>query len=227
MRLAKWGYGELLLMLLTSLAVGSVLWHAHPSHWASLAPLPLLLVGIWFFRDPERTIPDGDELVVSPADGKVVDIEQVDEPHYIGGPALRVGIFLSPLDVHVNRAPVQGTVEFRHYRPGRFLTAYHPNAHRENECTALGIRMGAVLPRGGPKARATWPILVKQIAGIVARRIVCAAEVGDRIEKGERFGMIKFGSRTELYIPVAAGLELAVKVGDRVKGGQTVVGRLP
>jgi phosphatidylserine decarboxylase len=212
-RLAKWGWGELLIMFLAAGALSLTLSRLHP--WAAAVPLPFLLVGVWFFRDPHRTIPSDPQAVVSPADGRVLDIEEVDEPAYIGGRALRVGIFLSPLNVHVNRAPLGGVVEFRHYRPGKFLAAYNKNAIEDNESLALGL-----VTDGGMR------LLVKQITGVLARRIVCDADVGARLEKGQRYGMIKFGSRTELYLPIDADFELALKIGDRVAGGETVMGRL-
>ena len=159
-----------------------------------------------FFRDPERRIPDGEGLVVSPADGKVVSIADING-------AKRVSIFLSPLDVHINRVPVAGKVEEIRYQPGQFLAAYKEEASEQNEQNALKIvdSQGRVFG-------------VIQIAGVLARRIVCWAKRGDTLKRGERFGLIMFGSRTDLYLP--AGCSVEISEGQRVKGGETILGRL-
>lgn len=190
-----------------------------PAPWTWSAALPLL---IWayllvFFRDPPRTIPQGADLLVSPADGVVTDITDLDTAEFLEQPAVRVGIFLSVIDVHVNRCPCAAEVAYLAYRRGEFLDARSTDATHRNEANAMGL----VCPQwGGLK------ILVRQIAGLIARRIVCAVAVGDRLEAGRRYGMIKFGSRTELIVPKSAGFTPAVKVGDRVKGGSTVLGRV-
>jgi phosphatidylserine decarboxylase len=184
--------------------------------WIGVLPVALALFWASFYRDFERTIPQGPELVVSPADGTVTDVVEVDEKDYIGGRVLRVGIFLSPLNVHVNRAPVRGTVEKVLARPGKMLKAYDLRAIDENESTLLGIKTDDGLKIG-----------IRQVTGALARRIVCATTPGARLERGERYGMIKLGSRTELLVPIGAGFECQVKVGEKVTGGVTILGRLP
>jgi phosphatidylserine decarboxylase len=220
MRFAKWGTKELLLYGGGSALAGAAVAALAPGPWkAAAAPfLVLAFLVAWFFRDPERVIPSGPGILVSPADGVVADIETVPEPDYIGGEALRIGIFLSPLNVHVNRSPAAGVVGHRAYRAGRFLAAYDRRAVEENEACALGIALDA--PGGRPPVR----VVVRQVVGAAARRIVCPVEPGTRLAAGERYGMIKFGSRTELWVPVAAGFECRVKVGDRVSGGSTILG---
>jgi len=185
--------------------------------WAAIAPAVPLLFTLYFFRDPRRVSPGDENTIVSPADGKVVDIEEVDEPEVIGGKAVRVGIFLSILDVHLNRAPLAGRVNYVKYRPGKFFAAFNRKASTENESNTVGLETD-VAPGGKPLL-----LKVKQISGIIARRIVCACNEGHELARGERFGMIKFGSRTELYLPVGAA-ELAVGIGDKVRGGRTVIG---
>lgn len=175
--------------------------------------LPLFLVAAfmaYFFRDPERTTPLDPALVVSPADGRVTRVEKIspDDPH---SPTL-VSIFLSPLDVHINRSPIAGEITNVTYTKGRFLMATKDQASLVNEQNALTIH--------GDKVT----IVCKQIAGILARRIVCWKRAGDCLQMGERFGLIKFGSRTDVILPPDIIVEL--KVGDRVQGGLTVVGRV-
>jgi phosphatidylserine decarboxylase len=220
MGFAKWGRKELALYGGGAAAVAGGIALTAPGAWkAAAAPFAVLAILVaWFFRDPERTIPTGPGILVSPADGVVADIETVPEPDYIGGEALRIGIFLSPLNVHVNRSPAAGVVGHRAYRAGKFLAAYDRRAVEENEACALGIALDA--PGGKPPVR----IVVRQVVGAAARRIVCPAEPGQRLAAGERYGMIKFGSRTELWVPVAAGFACRVKVGDKVVGGETVLG---
>ena len=162
-----------------------------------------------FFRDPERAIPAVANGVLSPADGRAMSIEDALDPFV--GPSVRVAIFLSPLDVHVNRSPIAGVVTATHYTPGRFVAAYGPAAEANERCA---VRLQ------GEHARVT----VVQIAGVVARRIVCRVGSGDKLAAGERFGMIRFGSRTDCYMP--RGTEVTVRVGEHVRGGQTVIGVL-
>jgi phosphatidylserine decarboxylase len=162
-----------------------------------------------FFRDPERAIPVVANGVLAPADGRVMSVEDAVDPFV--GPAVRVAIFLSPLDVHVNRAPIAGVVADTVYTPGRFVAAYDPAAEANERCA---VRLQ------GEHARVT----VVQIAGVVARRIVCRVGPGDKLVAGERFGMIRFGSRTDCYMP--RGTEVTVRIGEHVTGGQTVVGVL-
>jgi phosphatidylserine decarboxylase len=166
----------------------------------------------FFFRDPERTAPAMPGAILAPADGRVVDVRLgVDDPFV--GSAQALSIFLSPLDVHVNRSPLAGLVVGVEYRPGAKMAAFRPEASERNERTTIAIQ--------GEAAR----VVVRQIAGVLARRIVCRVRPGDKLASGERFGLIKFGSRTDLIMP--ASVRLSVKRGDRVRGGSTVVGVLP
>ncbi len=185
--------------------------------WA-FPPLVAVPAALWafllsFFRDPERAAPEGDEKLLSPADGRVADIERVREDEFLHADALRIGIFMSIFNVHVNRAPVSGRVVFRGYRRGKFRNAMGAAASRENECALVGIER----PGGGR-------VLVKQVAGLIARRIVCECVEGDDLQRGQRFGMVKFGSRLEVYVPANEAFRLAVAAGDRVRGGATVLG---
>ncbi len=202
--LAAWAAGALLMWALFRF-----------THWRVFivagAVFGLLLVfTLYFFRDPERIVPEGSHRIVSPADGQIVDISEVEEASFMGGKAVRVAIFLSVWDVHVNRVPVDGRVTYCSYRKGEFRKAFEPEASAVNERMEIGIE--------SPAGR----FLVRQIAGIIARRIVCRVREGDAVDRGARFGMIKFGSRTELFLP--AGVTLRVKTGERVKGGETIIG---
>lgn len=174
--------------------------------------LALLVWALMFFRDPSRQTPQDNRLLVAPADGKITDIETVDQSEFIAGPVLRIGIFLSIFDVHINRAPCRATVETITYRKGRYLNALNPLSGQLNESNTL-VLMRANEPRGR--------LAVRQISGAIARRIVCAAREGQELAPGERFGMIKFGSRTELYVPANAKIACLVRVGDRVRAGTT------
>lgn len=182
-------------------------------HWlTALCALALFFV-FYFFRDPDRPVPAGDDVVVAAADGVVSDIIERDELEVTRKPGVRVGIFLSVFDVHVNRAPVAGKIVHSVRHEGHFYDARDPRASELNECRTWGFEN----PRAGI-------VVVRQITGLIARRIVDWAKVGDTVQKGERFGMIRFGSRTEIYLP--PGTEILVKVGDKVKGGETVIARL-
>lgn len=170
---------------------------------------------LWFFRDPRRFPPEGaSALILSPADGKVIEIVEEDEPLYLHERARRMSIFLSPLNVHVNRIPVDGVVEYENYYAGEYLVAWHPKASERNERSEVGMRH----PSG-------VPVLFKQIAGKVARRIVCYAKVGEGYEAGDRYGIVKFGSRMDVIVPL--DVAFSVGIGDRVAGGETVIGRIP
>lgn len=182
-------------------------------YWlTALGALALVFV-INFFRDPDRPIPAGDDVVVSAADGVVSDIIEKEEAEVTKKPSVRVGVFLSVFDVHVNRAPVAGKIVHSVRHEGHFYDARDPRASEMNEARTWGFE--------NPKAGV---VVVRQITGLIARRIVDWAKVGDTMQKGERFGMIRFGSRTEVFLPL--GSEILVKVGDRVKGGETVIARL-
>ncbi|MDB5290968.1 MAG: phosphatidylserine decarboxylase [Phycisphaerales bacterium] len=188
--------------------------------WWPLAVLvlPILVWLFAFFRDPNRAIPADEDLMVSPADGKVSDITEIaDDPH-LGGPAVRVGIFLSVFNVHVNRSPCDARVLRSIYKEGKFINAMsHARASDENESNTI------VLGEPGSDR----PIaVVKQIVGLIARRIIFAAKEGDILTRGQRIGMIKFGSRTELSIPLSLAPEIKVKVGQTVRGGADIIARL-
>ncbi len=182
--------------------------------WKSTATVSLVLTlfVLFFFRDPERTVPGGKGMVVSPADGKVIVIKDIYEPAYLKQEVKQISIFLSVFNVHVNRAPIGGTIEVVKYNPGKFHVASVDKASLDNEQTSM------VIAAGKDK------ILVKQIAGLIARRIVCYATPGDTIKTGERYGLIRFGSRVDIFLPKTA--EIRVRLGDRVKGAQDVIGVL-
>lgn len=176
-----------------------------------------LLFTLYFFRDPERTPPieavEG-KLLLAPADGKVVEIKDVEETLYLKGPARQLSIFLSPLNVHVNRVPATGVIEFDQYVAGDYLVAWHPKASEKNERSQLGM-----MHESGTK------ILFKQIAGAVARRIVYHVTVGDTLKAGDRFGIVKFGSRMDVIVPPHVTFD--VSIGETVRAGETVLARLP
>lgn len=172
-----------------------------------------LLFTLYFFRDPERVPPPGDHIAVSPADGLVTTIDEVEEPEFLGKKVRRIGIFLSVLDVHVNRAPLAGEVTHSEFKPGKFLDARNPESSFLNQSRSWIFK--------GPVAT----VMVKQITGAIARRICPWAVVGDKLQRGERFGMIRFGSRTELFFPLEA--EVLVQPGDRVRGGETPLAKFP
>lgn len=192
--------------------IAAVLWYYSFYLW-SLIPMVLALFSAFFFRNPQRAALPDRGLVFSPADGRILEINQVQENLYMEGEALQIRIFLSLFDVHINRIPIKGRVEWVEKRGGLFLPAYKPEAADKNACNRLGI-----LSDYGR-------ILVVQITGLIARRIVCWAKPGDDFESGERFGLIRFGSCTELYLPASA--QITIAVGDKVKGGETVVARFP
>jgi phosphatidylserine decarboxylase len=178
-------------------------------------PLLIALCGLilYFFRDPDRCPPNGENLVLSPADGKVVLIQSADENEYIKGPVTQISIFLSPLDVHVNRNPVSGDLEYVKYYPGKYLMAWEDHASDENERAHFGV-----------KHKTGIKILFKQITGFLARRIVYHIREGDKLEAGVRFGIMKFGSRMDILIP--HGAIIKVKEGDRTTAGESIIAEL-
>jgi phosphatidylserine decarboxylase len=184
--------------------------------WLALAPAVIGLLILWFFRNPRRMAPAGAGLVVAPADGLVVAITELPHEPFLGGPAVEIGIFLSVFDVHINRVPVAARVIGLTYRRGKFLNALLPASARENE------RLSVRLEENEPPHRR---FIVRQIAGAIARRIVCWLKPGDELARGEVLGMIKLGSRTELVLPREAGLEVLVKKGQRVWAGTSVLAR--
>jgi phosphatidylserine decarboxylase len=175
----------------------------------------LTIIALWvayFFRDPERTGPRGDQLVIAPADGKVLLIQEVDEPAFMGGKTVRVSIFMNVFNVHVNRYPVSGTVKYLHYNPGKFLNAAAEKSSLENEQMSVGIET----PRGR--------VLMRQIAGLIARRIVTYSKENDHAEQGQRMGLIRFGSRVDVFVP--PGAKVLAKVGDITLAGVTTIAEL-
>jgi phosphatidylserine decarboxylase len=204
LREARW-----ILVILATLAVilGSF------SAWALWFFLLLLLCTVAFFRDPERNVPSDPKVIVAPADGTVMDIIELEETEVLKRKTRRVGIFLSIFDVHTNRAPIDGRVVYRQRRAGLFLDARRADCSEKNESMTWAFENPRVT------------IVARQITGAIARRIVAWANLGDTLNKGDRFGMIRFGSRTELYLPLNA--TVLVKVGDHVAGGSTPIARLP
>lgn len=183
------------------------------SIWLGLVFLALFLFTIAFFRDPDRKVPADPNLIVAPADGRISDIVDLDEREVLKTKTRRVGIFLSIFDVHTNRAPIDGRIIYRQHHEGLCLDARDPDCAEKNEAMTWAFENSQVT------------IVVRQLTGAIARRIVAWARVGDELKKGERFGMIRFGSRTELYLPLEA--EVLVKTGNHVFGGSTIIARLP
>jgi phosphatidylserine decarboxylase len=181
-------------------------------------PALLSILAIWvvaFFRDPIRPGPRGDRYVLAAAEGKVLQVVEVDEPMYLKERAVRITVFLSVFDVHVNRYPVNGTVELVHYNPGKFLHAADEKASLDNEQSSVGLR--------GPRGR----VLVRQIAGLIARRIVTDGKPGERAAQAGRLGLIRFGSRTDVFLPLSARATVQVKPGDKIRVGGTVLAEYP
>ena len=222
--LTKYGWPQIVFYPAMLLAFMILLYYGAspttPEWMIQLAEITLGLVLIWvlsFFRDPQREVPQDKDILLAPADGTIADIETVDEPGFIGGKALRVGIFLSIFDVHISRSPCRAKVEKITYREGQFLDARNHEAGKVNESNDLW------LTRIEPP---NFKLIVRQISGAIARRIVCRVKEGAELVSGERFGMIKFGSRTELYLPAHDGIKCLVKIGDKVKAGLTPIIKL-
>lgn len=212
----RWGLAELFLiggslLCLTLLA----LWLAW---YTAIAPAVCLALVAWFFRNPRRRIPDDPGLLVSPADGRVAEVARIEHDEFLGGPAVRIGIFLSIFNVHINRVPSRGRVIELRYHPGEFLNALNPASSLRNENMWIGLE-----EEESPHRR----LVVRQIAGAIARRIVCGLRPGEVLERGQAFGMIKLGSRTELILPAAGDPHVEVRVGQAVKAGSTVLARYP
>jgi phosphatidylserine decarboxylase len=177
--------------------------------WMAVGPLFLFLFMVFFFRDPSRVIPSGEGIIVSPADGKVIQIRTKKDNEYLNEDVTEVSIFMSPLDVHVNRSPYDGTVELVKHSPGGFHAAYTDEAALKNENIAMVLRTSF------------GRVLIRQVAGFVARRAVCRVKPDDVLKRGERYGIIKFGSRVDTYLPKTA--QIKVMVGQRVKAGETIL----
>lgn len=197
------------IVLLGVLAV--VFYHVFPA--LAIIPGVLIVFILFFFRNPKRNIPKGENCIISPADGVVMEIDEVFEDRFIKGPAIRISIFLSIFNVHFNRSPLQGNVRYRYYRPGKFIPAFKSHASEINEKNFIGIESGG------------FKVMVCQITGFIARRIRCWVNEGKKLAGGELIGIIKFGSGTEIFIP--PGSHLFVQKGDKVKAGETTLGMLP
>ncbi len=210
MRFAREGHP---FMLAAWIATAAAWFLARPSGiwgWSIVAAFALLALFVtYFFRDPHRTDPEEATAVVSPADGKIIDIIEVEETTYIEGACRRITIFLSVFNVHVQRAPISGEVDHRAYFPGGYAVAWHPKASEENERASVGLRVSGS------------HVMVTQIAGLIARRIVTYPQVGDSLHRGDRIGLIRFGSRVDLFVPLH--WPLSCRVGDIVRGGESIL----
>ncbi len=218
MKFHKEGYASLLIVLLFSAIITFIAHYFFPTFFiahlfAYLLSGFLIIVILQFFRDPKRQFTTGDNLIIAPADGKVVVIEETTENEYFKDKRLQVSIFMSPLNVHINRYPIAGNVSFFKYHPGKFLAAWEPKSSTDNERTTVVV-----------KHTKGTEILFRQIAGALARRIVWYCKQGDTAAQCQQMGFIKFGSRVDLYLPI--GTKLNVKIGDIVKGSQTVLGEI-
>lgn len=216
-RFTRHGFREMLIGSLVFVLVGFVVgfWSPRVDLIILICLLPVLAFLFAFFRDPERPIPTEQHLLVSPADGTVSDINEIENDELLGGPSVRIGIFLSVFNVHVNRSPCDGRVVDITYKQGKFINAMsHAVASSDNESNTIVLAE----PKGDRRVA-----VVKQIVGLIARRIICTVKVGDRVTRGQRIGMIKFGSRTELYVPKWLDPDVQVQVGQKVRGGADVV----
>lgn len=215
MNFAREGYPFILIAMAMAAAgyTGAILRRSWPL-WLLAFVLTLLVLWVaYFFRDPERTGARGEDLVISPADGRVIEIVEVDEPAFLQGRAIRISVFMNVFNVHVNRYPVSGKVAYVHYNPGKFMNAAAEKASLDNEQMSVGVQLER------------HKVLFRQIAGLIARRIVTYSRVGDDAEQGERMGLIRFGSRVDVFVPV--GSAITVKVGDTPQAGVTVLAELP
>jgi phosphatidylserine decarboxylase len=220
---APWGAAELALMggpllVLTLFLACSPWWYGSPWPWwyLSFVPAAGLALVLYFFRNPRRKVPQEPGLWVSPADGTIAEITPLEHDDFIGGPAVRIGIFLSIFNVHLNRAPAAARVIALRYSPGEFLNALRPESALRNENMWIGLEEDS--PASAPRR-----FVVRQISGAIARRIVCDLKPGDDLPRGHVFGMIKLGSRTELIVPQEPGLEIKVRIGQKVQAGGTIM----
>lgn len=219
MKIHKEGYRIIAISLLLAgglYAVNHLLLLNYPIfYWLLNAFIIVMLyLVIQFFRVPYRTSPEGDNLIICPADGKVVVIEEVEESEYFKDKRIQISIFMSPLNVHANWNPISGTTQYYKYHPGKFLVAWHPKSSNDNERSTVVT-----------KHKNGTEILFRQIAGAVARRIICYAKEGEEVKAGSEFGFIKFGSRIDVFLPI--GTELNVKIDEFVQGKTTILGKLP
>lgn len=210
--LAKEGFSTIIIVFIFSISVGYAVTYA--PLWVGYVIYPLLIalcaLILYFFRDPDRVTPGDSNLLISPADGKVVRIQKVEESEYMNGPATQISIFLSPLNVHVNRNPISGMLEYLSYYPGKYLMAWEDNASEMNERAHFGVKHA-----NGTK------ILYKQITGFLARRIEYHVKEGDLLKAGDRFGIMKFGSRMDVLVPDHC--DIKVKKGDTTIAGESIL----
>ena len=221
--------GLLFIAIAAAVAAGAFAFAISRRSWGLwLAAFVLLLIALWvayFFRDPERVGERGPSLVVAPADGKLIMITEVDEPSFIKGRAIRLSIFMNVFNVHVNRYPVDGVVTYIHYNKGKFFNASAEKSSLENEQMSVGLDSLPPDSSRAPRVGDVHRVLVRQIAGLIARRIVTYSKLGQRVRQGDRMGIIRFGSRVDLFLPV--GSTIRAKLGDMTTAGTTVLGELP
>jgi phosphatidylserine decarboxylase len=215
LKLSRYGLREtvILIVVFGAITAAGAVWYWPVAVAGAIIGVSLLL----FFRDPARPVPDDPHTIVAPADGKVTAVERIEDDPIHGGPVWRISIFLSIFDVHINRAPYAARVTDVTHRPGRYVNAMSPKSAVVNESTTLVLE---------PENGLAGPLMVRPIAGLIARRIVCAARPGDRLERGQKFGMIKFGSRTDMTLPADDRIMIETRVGDKVKAGLSVVARI-
>lgn len=204
MKIAPEGYPYIAFFFLVTVLIFLI------SQIVAIVPFLLLCFMVFFFRDPERSIPAGDNSYVSPADGKIILIQDVYEKEFLRGNAIEISIFMSPFDVHINRSPCKGVVEEIKYSKGKFYSAFKPEAERYNENISILLKTPGGL------------LLLRQVAGSIARRAICRVKKGETLEKGERFGIIKFSSRVDIYLPKETVIR--VTLGQKVKAGETIIG---
>lgn len=217
MKFHKEGYASLIIVLIFIIVLNSLAIYFDAASWIkwivySISAF-LLLTVLQFFRSPIRVISQDENIILCPADGKVVVIEETLENEYFKDKRLQVSIFMSPINVHSNRNPLSGTVNYFRYHPGKFLVAWHPKSSTDNERTTIVV-----------KNKAGKEVLMRQIAGALAKRIVWYVNEGSEVQQGEEFGFIKFGSRVDLFLPL--GTQVDVEIGQKVKGGQTIIGKI-
>lgn len=213
MTLHREGFKIIFYTLLILVGLNGILEYLGPDTWytktVEILSLIFFILIVQFFRNPKRITPNDDNAIIAPADGKVVVIEEVEETEYIKGECRQISIFMSPVNVHVNRYPVSGDVLYEKYHPGKYLVAWHPKSSTENERTTVVV------------AHKNGNVLFRQIAGALAKRIVCYAKVGDKASAGAEFGFIKFGSRIDIYLPLEA--KVNVNLNQKTTGGETII----
>jgi phosphatidylserine decarboxylase len=216
-KIHKEGYGLIFIVFFFALSITTIWYLYYPNDkWALAISILSIIICVFivsFFRNPKRYIPLGEDSIICPADGKVVVIEDVMETEYFNEMRKQVSVFMSPANVHVNRSPIDGEIKYFKYHPGKYLVAWHPKSSTDNERTSMVIE------------NESFSVLVRQIAGKLARRIVYYVEEGDEIERGEEFGFIKFGSRIDLFLPM--NTKINVELNQKVRGGETVIGVIP